>query len=228
MVLSHIITLYCCLQEYVLATVLLPPIITNVEYYVSFNGTDDTDCGVNSSTSCGTLYYVSTKLQNYTRALNANIHISGQNETQITQYIINNLYYHPCYFIPLNNIRGIVMHFDDSHHWYPTICSSYYHTNQQYIFDISCYSCSLKFTYTSSFVMNNFIINHLTFNGLEETSNKKLIQSSIPFACNSCHFSDIIVTNINHIINAKSIYFYHSTFNNITSHNTTSLIVITQ
>eukprot|EP01084_Bolivina_argentea_P069246 126042_1 len=93
-----------------------------IELFVSSNGTDHGHCG-DRNNSCGTLYAISTRLEN-DPFLQITINVDGQNETQIMEYSNSNSY-HPCIPKPFPSMNAITINFNNQsvHDWYPrNIC----------------------------------------------------------------------------------------------------------
>ena len=102
--------------------------------YISKNGSDHSNCGISQNNACGTLFYLTSKIYNTSTYAQHNITImDGQNEKQITEYVINinNNVYHPCFPIPFTNPYSwisISYYFNPRYitkmnDWYPNICN---------------------------------------------------------------------------------------------------------
>eukprot|EP01084_Bolivina_argentea_P274743 468354_1 len=139
-----------------------------IDIYIDSVGLDFPDCG-NETNPCGTLYHGSSFMEqiiNDATFAEITFHINGQNITQITNAINNNITYNPCTSAPINTIinrdYSITYNFntssiDSMNDWYPKyVCDSNTNPyNNKYIFD---------------FIVNNtidsWIVNRVTINNL--------------------------------------------------------------
>eukprot|EP01084_Bolivina_argentea_P049765 91514_1 len=197
-------------------------LIDSVDYYVDSHGVDDNQCGLLPSSSCGTLHYISTKIDLTQFAIN--IYVNGQNESQINQYIINNEtnYSHPCIFGPLNldgfyiNEFNIIFGVDikNMNDWYPDICKTIHLKKDSYLF---------QFEYINDSVVLNFenlIITDHTFDG----SYGILWTNCWQNTCNNCLFVNINVFSTEYLIKSSAIQITSSVFSNITANGMSAFI----
>ena len=122
----------------VILSILITVVCAQITYYnysISQNGTDTLNCSTGNS-SCGTLYYVSTLIDDIIRNPTTEDSyiqiyiIDGQNEDEIKSYLNNTRsfpIYHPCLLMPLllNNHYFVYIHiWFNNADWYPSICQS--------------------------------------------------------------------------------------------------------